>query len=160
MGDIPRGKQQINTDLLFKPCLDHNQLADELFCQLMKQLTDNTGNYSEERGWELMYLATGVTFPSPQVMREVLEFFRTRPHVLAAECLKRVKRLSAIGRRKWYPCALEVEAIQQRFRHIYHKVRKGFVARYLATYTWWYGSCFSPLSLHLLLALEGSRAVV
>ncbi|XP_046806985.1 myosin-VIIa isoform X1 [Lucilia cuprina] len=122
MGDIPSGKQPTNTDIIFKPSLEHEQLRDELYCQLMKQLTDNNANYSEERGWDLMYLATGLTFPSGVVMKELLEFLRTRPHVLAAESLKRVKRTLANGQRKYPPYIIEVEGIQHRFMHIYHKI--------------------------------------
>ncbi|KAM7351605.1 myosin 28B1 [Cochliomyia hominivorax] len=122
MGDIPSGKQLNNTDFIFKPALEHEQLRDELYCQLMKQLTDNNANYSEERGWDLMYLATGITYPTGVVMKELLEFLRTRPHVLAAECLKRVKRTLANGQRKYPPYIIEVEGIQHRFMHIYHKI--------------------------------------
>lgn len=122
MGDIPSGKPFNNTELIFKAALEHELLRDELFCQLMKQLTDNNSNYGEDRGWDLMYLATGITYPSYAVMKELLEFLRTRPHALANECLKRVKRCQANGQRKYPPYVIEVEGIQHRFMRIYHKV--------------------------------------
>ncbi|XP_073820580.1 myosin-VIIa-like isoform X2 [Musca autumnalis] len=122
MGDVPSGKQQVNTDLIFQPALQHAILRDELYCQIMKQLTDNPGNYSEERGWDLMYLATGVTYPSAMVLKELVEFLKTRTHVLSAESLKRVKRTIANGHRKHSPYIIEVEGIQNRFMHIYHKI--------------------------------------
>ncbi|XP_058975886.1 myosin-VIIa [Musca domestica] len=122
MGDVPSGKQQINTDLIFQPAVQHAPLRDELYCQIMKQLTDNPGNYSEERGWDLMYLATGVTYPSAMVMKELAEFLKTRTHVLATESFKRVKRTLSNGLRKHPPYIIEVEGIQNRFMHIYHKI--------------------------------------
>ncbi|KAL9923426.1 myosin 28B1 isoform 1-T1 [Glossina fuscipes fuscipes] len=122
MGDIPTGKQSSSIDLIFKPTLKYEQLKDELYCQLMKQLTDNYVNYSEERGWDLMYLATGLIHPSAIVLKELMAFLRTRSHVLAVASLKRIKRVSNKKQRKQPPYILEVECIQQRFEKIYHKV--------------------------------------
>uniref|UniRef100_A0A1A9W1S0 Myosin motor domain-containing protein n=1 Tax=Glossina brevipalpis TaxID=37001 RepID=A0A1A9W1S0_9MUSC len=122
MGDVPTGKQSSFTDLIFKPALKHDQLKDELYCQLMKQLTDNCIKYSEERGWDLMYLATGLLRPSAIVLKELLAFLRARSHILAAASLKRIKRISNKTQRKQPPFILEVEHIQQRFAKIYHKV--------------------------------------
>ena len=97
MGDIPRGKVSVNTDNIFASAIKNELIRDELFCQIMKQLTDNKMLYSEEKAWDLMWLATGCFYPSSLVLKELTEFLRTRFHPLAKESLKRVKNTMLIG---------------------------------------------------------------
>lgn len=122
MGDIPRSNLAVNTDLIFQPALQHPLLCDELFCQLMKQLTGNTHEESEQRGWDLLYLATGIMAPSVLIMRELVLLLRLRADALADACLKRLKRTLQHGQRKQAPHLIEVEGIQKRCMHIYHKI--------------------------------------
>lgn len=122
MGDLPRGRSAINTDNIFKPAIQNEDLCDELYCQILKQLTENRVLISEERGWELLWLATGVLIPSTALLKELNEFLRTRNNPLASECLQRIRKTVRNGNREHPPYIIEVEAVRCRTMQIYHKI--------------------------------------
>ncbi|MCP9257783.1 Unconventional myosin heavy chain 6 [Dirofilaria immitis] len=117
MGDYPCRRISTITELT-----DEEILRDEIYCQLMKQLTQNYNLISVEHGWELLWLCTGIFPPSHSLLNEVESFFRTRQHPLALHCLIRLRRIHRIGRRKFPPHDVEVEAIRQRTVQIFHKI--------------------------------------
>lgn len=122
MGDLPSGKTTIDTDLIFGPAINNELVRDEVYCQIMRQLTENRIQVSEERGWELMWLATGVMLPSSQLLKELNEFLKTRTHPFAKESLQRIQKTLKNGSRSYPPYIIEVEAIQHKTIDIYHKV--------------------------------------
>lgn len=125
MGDLPTGKLRASnelTDEIFAGPLQHDLLKDEIYCQIMRQLTYNRLTLSEERGWDLMYLATGLFGCSPKLATELNKFLKSRTHPLAEPCLRRFAKVQKVGNRKYPPHTVEVEAIQLRSLEIYHKI--------------------------------------
>lgn len=46
---------------------------------------------SEEKGWELMYLLTGLFVPSMNLLEETKKFLKSRVHPFVEPCLQRLQ---------------------------------------------------------------------
>ncbi|XP_034557968.1 unconventional myosin-VIIa-like [Notolabrus celidotus] len=126
MGDYPikhvRSPLEL-TDQIFGPATQHEALQDEIYCQIMRQMTNNTNRLSVERGWQLMWLCTGLFTPSHSLMKYTERFLESRPRdQLSAICLQRMREMLRQEPRKLPPHLVEVEAIQQNSTQIFHKV--------------------------------------
>ncbi|XP_053186633.1 unconventional myosin-VIIb-like [Scomber japonicus] len=126
MGDYPikhaRSPVEL-TDQIFGPATQHEALQDEIYCQIMRQMSSNNNRLSMERGWQLLWLCTGLFLPSPSLMSHTQRFLETRPRdTLSAGCLQRLKGMSSKEPRKLPPHLAEVDAIQQNSTQIFHKI--------------------------------------
>lgn len=127
MGDYPSKKPRGSTDItdaIIEHPLGNEALRDELYCQLIKQLTDNRSRLSESRGWELMWLCTGCFSCSNTLLQEIKKFLRMSAarNPLANDCASRIQKTIRNGQRKYPPHLVEVEAIQNKKISIFHKV--------------------------------------
>ncbi|XP_037537916.1 unconventional myosin-VIIa [Nematolebias whitei] len=126
MGDYPikQARSAIElTDQIFGPAMQHEALQDEIYCQIMRQMTSNSSRLSIERGWQLIWLCSGLFPPSPNLKSHAEDFLESRPRdPLAAGCLQRLHIICRKEPRKLPPHQAEVEAIQQDSTQIFYKI--------------------------------------
>ncbi|KAF3847133.1 hypothetical protein F7725_020161 [Dissostichus mawsoni] len=96
MGDYPsKRSRSVNelTDQIFEGALKAEPLKDEIYCQIIKQLTDNHVKYSEEKGWELLWLCTGLFPPSNMLLPHIQRFLQSKKHhPLSGDCMQRLHK--------------------------------------------------------------------
>ncbi|KAI0321217.1 hypothetical protein OF83DRAFT_1168648 [Amylostereum chailletii] len=96
--------------------LGHGELRDEIYCQVMKQLTGNPNTESVFKGWQLLCVLL-ITFPPSKNFETYLQSFlkqRTtqtegRVDVMAKYCLKRLSIVAKKGPRGKPPTIAEIE---------------------------------------------------
>lgn len=129
MGDYPTRKSTIKTaltDSIFQPPLSHEELRDEIYCQIVKQVTQNRKRSSEERGWELLWFISGLFSPSDPDLLNELELFAQSYRELWPVALDIQERLSTVSKvpfcRIYPPHITEVNAIQNKSQNLYQKI--------------------------------------
>uniref|UniRef100_A0A671UIK1 Myosin VIIB n=1 Tax=Sparus aurata TaxID=8175 RepID=A0A671UIK1_SPAAU len=126
MGDYPAKQMQSPlelTDQIFGPATKHEALRDEIYCQIMKQMTSNNNRLSMEQGWQLLWLCCGLFPPSQSLLRHTQRFLESRRReALSADCLQRLQSSLRMEPRKLPPHQVEVDAIQQNSTQILHKI--------------------------------------
>uniref|UniRef100_A0A3Q3GNF1 Unconventional myosin-VIIa-like n=1 Tax=Labrus bergylta TaxID=56723 RepID=A0A3Q3GNF1_9LABR len=126
MGDYPTKQMQSPlelTDQIFGPATKHEVLRDEIYCQIMKQMTINNNRFSIEQGWQLMWLCCGLFPPTQSLLKHTQRFLESRRREpLASDCLQRLQSSLRLEPRKLPPHQVEVDAIQQNSTQIFHKI--------------------------------------
>lgn len=126
MGDYPVKQARSPLELtnqIFGPPSQHSALRDEIYCQIMKQLTNNNNSLSLERGWQLLWLCCGMYPPSEALLKHTLRFIESRPREpLSATSAQRLRGILSQTPRLLPPHQVEVDAIYENSTQVFHRV--------------------------------------
>ncbi|XP_010635730.1 unconventional myosin-XV isoform X1 [Fukomys damarensis] len=122
MGDAPlKGQSELDVlCTLLKLCEDHEVMQDECYCQIVRQITDNTSSKKDscQRGWRLLYIMAAYHSCSevlhPHLMRFLQHVNRT-PGLpfqgIAKACEQNLKKTLRFGGRLELPSSMELRAM-------------------------------------------------
>ena len=123
MGDLPLLKNQMDVDcalLVLSFCHKHEEIKDEVFCQIMKQTTNNKSEVPEsaQKGWRLFSILAAYFTCSDNLKPFLFKYLETAAydkrrayHGTALVCLHNLRKTFKFGGRKNAPSVEEVTAI-------------------------------------------------
>ncbi|KRX63936.1 Unconventional myosin-XV [Trichinella sp. T9] len=135
MGDYPLKKDNNYLDCVYKimaACREHPILRDEVYCQVIKQITNNKSSKPDSAlmGWRMLSILTAY-FDSSDVFRPYLQKYlsdsasdnRRAYHGTAMECFQNFRQTLQFGGRRFILSPQELESISQGKnlkRQVYH----------------------------------------
>ncbi|XP_064478725.1 unconventional myosin-XV-like isoform X2 [Ornithodoros turicata] len=123
MGDYPLAKNQSEVDCVYSilvSCHKHPALRDEVYCQIIKQTTNNKSSKPDscQRGWRLFSIIAAYFDCSENLKPYLFKFLETAAydkrrayHGTAMVCLQNLRKTFKYGGRKNVPSIEEIAAI-------------------------------------------------
>ncbi|XP_066433961.1 unconventional myosin-XV [Eleutherodactylus coqui] len=122
MGDAPmKGQSELDVVCaVLKLCEDHEVLKDEGYCQIIKQISDNSSTKTDscQRGWRLLYILTAYHRCSEVLKPYLFKFLQDTcrsPGLhfqgIAKACEQNLRKTLQYGGRSEYPGAMELKAM-------------------------------------------------
>ncbi|XP_012941273.2 myosin-VIIa [Aplysia californica] len=90
-------------DWILEPARRNKYMRDEIYCQVIKQVTNNPDKNNEDRGWVLLTLLTSLCQPSNELIDHLLTIIRSAQHPLAHRCEVNLKLNRKKGACRLYP---------------------------------------------------------
>ncbi|RXN08675.1 unconventional myosin-VIIa-like protein [Labeo rohita] len=79
-------------------------IRDEIYCQILKQLTGNKNQKSTNRGWILLSICLGIFPPTDRLTKYLESFIHCGPNEYSSYCAERLRRTLANGERSLLSC--------------------------------------------------------
>ncbi|XP_050175127.1 LOW QUALITY PROTEIN: myosin XVB [Myiozetetes cayanensis] len=121
MGDQSKHKDQTEVECTYeilKLCKEKEHLHDEVYCQVIKQVTHNPNQQSMLRGWLVLNLLTGYFLPTKILMPYATKFLQlassdpsSTHHDIAKICQSNLRKTFMYGGRRNLPFPVEMEAL-------------------------------------------------
>ncbi|KAM8818946.1 unconventional myosin-XV [Rhynchonycteris naso] len=122
MGDAPmKGQSELDVlCTLLKLCRDHEVMQDECYCQVVKQITNNTSSKPDscQRGWRLLYTVAAYHSCSEVLQPHLLHFLQDVSQTpglpfqgLAKACERNLQKTLRFGGRLELPSSMELRAL-------------------------------------------------
>ncbi|XP_069916157.1 unconventional myosin-XV [Oryctolagus cuniculus] len=122
MGDAPlKGQSELDVlCTLLKLCEDHEVMRDECYCQVLKQLTDNTSSKQDscQRGWRLLYIVAAYYSCSEVLQPYLTRFLQAVSRTpglpfqgIAKACEQNLQKTLRFGGRLELPSSMELKAM-------------------------------------------------
>ncbi|KFO13355.1 Unconventional myosin-XV, partial [Balearica regulorum gibbericeps] len=121
MGDQSKLKNQNEVECIYEIlqlCKEKESLHDEVYCQVIKQVTQNPNQESVLRGWLLLNLLTGYFLPSNILMPYATKFLQlassdpsSTHQDIAKICQSNLRKNVMYGGRRHLPFPVEIEAL-------------------------------------------------
>ncbi|XP_054991733.1 unconventional myosin-XV [Sorex araneus] len=122
MGDAPlKGQSELDVlCALLKLCGDHEVMRDECYCQVVKQITDNTSAKQDscQRGWRLLYIVAAYHSCSEVLQPHLTRFLRDMSRTpglafqgIAKACEQNLQKTMRFGGRLELPSSMELRAM-------------------------------------------------